>query len=342
MRNATGRTLTTLILAGALSGVPAGEISGEPATAPAASAAQRRERLSRFADGLLDARFRHEAVTGSFEVLSDSPEGTAASILAGNLEAVFAELESILTRVEGATPPAPGKVRAYLFASKRQYEALERAVSDRGGGRSAGMYFPDLGVLAFHSDVHSQPFARTVMIHECVHAYVDVRMRAAGHRLPAALEEGLAEYVGLSEVKRGRIRLGTYAAKTRYENPRQTRVLASIAASRLEEGRRAVRRREEMRSFASLFEAQPTSQGEGKVDDFYGVSWLLVDYLRHGDAEWKRLAFPKFLARVAAGEPPLPTLVDAYARPVAELERGFRAHVEAFELPVDRGKEAAR
>ena len=234
-----------LCLAFSLSALPAagGREHGAAATAP--SSQRTRDELARHAESLLVKEQRSTYSTANFEVVSDSRVSSAALILAGNLESIFNVLGTMLPARPRDGAAAPGKVRAYLFQSDAQYRAFDAFARGGSPGRSSGMYLQGYGVLALHLELYVQPVVRAVMIHECVHAYLDRRFRTAAVPFPRWLGEGLAQYVALSDVKDGRIRVGSFPAKTRFETPAVTRVLDSIAADNLSAARRAVRWRTE-------------------------------------------------------------------------------------------------
>jgi hypothetical protein len=340
VRNGTPALAVAVLMAIALGPEARADEVGKEAEKPR-TPEEIRQAILDYADRLLDARTARQVITRSFEAISDNPDPTAVEKLASSFEAVFSQLESVLTRLPGTEPARRGKVRAYLFGDVRQYMALDRAVRGSRAWETSGMYFPSLGVLSFHSDVFSSAVAKEVMIHECTHAYVDYRVRGGDHRLPDILEEGFAEYVGNSEVRYGSIRFGSYAKETRHNNPVAKRILDSSAARALKEVRATVRVRKDLLSFERMFAVKASDLGKDAVPEFYGAGWLLVDFLRHGDPAWKTKTFPTFMARVAAGDPAIPTMVELYGQSADELERRFREYVKAFKLPVDREGSAA-
>ncbi len=311
---------------------PGNVTSGAGAT-PESKVDSRKELIA-YAESLLARESRNAFSTENFDVVSDSREGTAAGILARNFEAVFHVLGTIVPAAPGAGSTEPGKVLAYLFSSHEQYEQFATFAEGRKHARSSGVYFEGYGILAFHLEMYTQPSVRTVMIHECVHAYLDRRLRSTEQRIPSWLGEGLAEYIALSEVKDGRIRIGSYPAKTRYENPSVTRVLPSLADGRLKDARRAARHRPESLSFEYLLNADARSiEAEDRNLEFYGLAWLLVDYLRHGQPAWSEKEFPRLAAEIGAGHASVAALESVYPMTAVELERGFAQHVKEFKLP---------
>ncbi len=331
--------LAPLWLVAALLGPPAtGAADAQDAPAP-----RGRDALIRYAESLLVRDYRREYTTEDFDVVSDSPDGAAASILAANFEAVFHVLGSLLPLPPGSEPERGGRISAYLFQSRRQYERFEAFVQNGQKGRSSGMYFAGYGILAFHLEMYVQPAVRTVMLHECVHAYVDRRLRARSDRFPSCLDEGLAEYVALSEVEDGRIKVGSYAAKMRYDTPYGKRKLPTIAAERLSAARRAARWRKGELSLDYLFRTTVTGIGnEDRAGEYYAACWLLVDYLRHGRPDGPERRFPEMLARVEAGQPAVEVMESVYGLPASDLERGFREYVKDFKLPRRRPAEPPR
>src|SRR5262249_23926598 len=99
----------------------------------------------------------------------------------------------------------------------------------------------------------------------------------------------------------------------------------------------AAKRRERMLSLDYLLTASEPPKGNQKeIQEFYAVSWLLVDFLRHGNPVWTRSPFPHFLVRIGKGDGPLAALTDTYGMMAVELEQGFKQYVKDFRLPVDR------
>jgi hypothetical protein len=261
-----------------------------------------------------------------FEVVSDSANPSAASILASNLESVFHAMAEMLPAPAGLA--RPGKVHAYLFQYEAQYKRL-MTFAQGGDNRvySVGMYVPSADVLVFHMETPNQEELQHTMIHEGAHAYVDRVLCAPDVGLPTSLNEGLAEYVAHSRVEQGRIQPGSYADTVAGAR--------SIASYRLTAAQVAARDRKGALSFDFLLGFAPTHVRIAR-DEFYGVSWLLVDFLRHGRPGWSRDALPKFLVRVGAGVPTRKALEEAYGVPAAELEAEFRRYVNAFQLPTTR------
>jgi hypothetical protein len=90
--------------------------------------------------------------------------------------------------------------------------------------------------------------------------------------------------------------------------------------------------------FPMIDDEQPKESTE-RMREFYAVSWLFIDFLRHGRPTWARSQFPHFLIRVGKGESPSDALTATYGIAAADLERDFRQYVKDFELPLDRSEQ---
>jgi hypothetical protein len=263
-------------------------------------------------------------------VISDSQFGRADAAMASNFEAVYRILQTILHTPPEPVAPDATKVRAYLFQDAKQYKDFEKYADPRAAGRTAGMYFSGYGILAFHLETYSQPWVRHVMLHECTHAFLDQRIRLTEHPIPVWLQEGLAEYIGLSLVSGGQIHTGVFTTKTRHESFQGTLIIPSEASEQLSRGRKAVRKKLPL---GTLLTTDPNSiEGQGPLQDYYAACWLLVNYLHDGRQGWSENQFPTLVREIGAGHSDHETLETVYGVTAQELEAGFNRYIKDFKL----------
>src|SRR5215475_11743301 len=235
-------TVTAALAGSSMPASPTTEAEAPSGKVPAAPN-RSRENLIRYAEGLLDPRRAHTSRSEQVVVTSDSPYGRADVAMARNFEAVYQVLITVL-HVPPQTEEGGGdddRVHAYLFQNKKQYEAFAKYADPRAVGRSDGMYFPGFGILAFPLESYTQPHIRHVMLHECTHAFLDQRIRLTPNRIPTWLQEGLADYIGLSVVDEGEVHIGVFTSKTKYDSFEGMLILKSEASEQLARARRAVR-----------------------------------------------------------------------------------------------------
>lgn len=286
------------------------------------------DELVNYAESQLRPGLRHSTEAAHVLVISDSPSGRADAAMAGNFETVYRNVQTILKAPSTASAPKAAKVRAYLFQTEAQYKSFEQYANPRVAGRTAGMYFPGSGILAFHLEMISEPWLRHVMLHECTHAFLDHGIRGWEHDMPTWLGEGLAEYIGLSLVSGGRIQVGVFTTKTRHEST--IGILPSDAYEQLTRGRRAVRRTLKL---DTLLKGDPYSfQSEDATKEFYAGCWLLVCYLRDGHEGWSENQFPTLIMEIGAGHSDKETLETIYGVKAQEMEAGFHQYVKDFKL----------
>jgi len=277
--------------------------------------------------GLLGPEGSKRTVTENVVVHTDAGQETDR-VVAHNVEAAYGLLWSVLGR---GIPLEPEELKLQVLvfsdaASYRQFQA--RAFTSET--LLAGFY-SHLGLVAFHLEVGSPDDALAVLLHETTHAFVDRHLVRAGVTLPVWLAEGLAEYIGNSEVKKGELVPGRIrrTPSRRYamdEGRVVTRYGGVGTALTLADIRRAARKGEAL-TLAEMVDAdQETFYGEAQRF-YYAASGLLVHFLRHGRPEWETEAFPAFLLYVAEGFPPSAALEAAYGTTAEALEEPFRLHL---------------
>ncbi len=168
------------------------------------SDAERQKLLERYAKSCekhLDPLQRRYFASPRFVVVTDSAERETAEVVAANLEATYNLLDELF---QSDIPPLPEryKIVVYIF---RQRAAFARAAAElQLPGRAKGVYYAP-GLLLFHLEAASPEDLLHTLIHESFHAYSDSHLLRPGLRIPQFLEEGLAEYISNSQIKKGKL-----------------------------------------------------------------------------------------------------------------------------------------
>lgn len=296
-------------------------------TQPREKQAERLRSFSSLAEVQLQREGRHRAESPRFVVISDSPHPDTASTVAGNLEAVFNVLEA--TFGEDVQPQPGGyKQIAYVYAHRASFAALAGALTSPEW--SNGLYLPP-GLFAFHLETGTVDDLLGLMIHEAVHAFADQHLVRPGYRLPPWMNEGLAEYVGRSEIRKGRIELGRIREGKYVADPVRGGAYRRTTAAgwSLDEAKQAIRT-DEAPSIAELVDAAPEVFYGEEVGMHYALSWLLVHYLRHGEPGWAGEEFPALLLYLSEGYPAEAVLEEVYGRGPAEMDAAFQSYVRSL------------
>lgn len=296
-------------------------------TFPREKQAERLRSFSSLAEVQLQGDGRQHAETPRFVVISDSPRPDTAATVAGNLEAVFNVLG---TTFGEEIEPQPGHYKqiVYVYAHRASFAALSAALTTPEWAN--GVYVPP-GLFAFHLETGTVDSLLGLMIHEAVHAFADQHLVRPGFRLPPWMSEGLAEYVGRSEIRKGRIELGRIREGKYVADPifggayRRT----TAAGWSLDRAKQALRKGEAP-SVEELVDAAPEVFYGGDVAMHYALSWLLVHYLRHGEPGWAGEEFPTALLYLAEGYPPDAVLQEVYGRTPAEMDAAFQGYVRSL------------
>ncbi len=288
---------------------------------------QRKELLrhhSNVAEKFLDRGNRHRSDSPRFVVVSDAPDEKTARITAGNLESIFNVIRDLFgERIE--SQPEPFKIVVYMYAKRSSFELLK---SELGVFEwSAGFYSP-AGLFAFHIEVPTMENLLGIMMHEATHAYVDRHLVEPGSFLPRWLGEGFAEYVGNSEIRKGQLIPGRTAKEKFVLIPGFGAVRATpVPRMSLGEVKRKIRQGEGL-SVEQLTTADRNVFYGEKRSLYYPSSWLLVHFLRHGEAGWAEREFPALMLYVAEGYPAIEALKTIYGTAPAQMEERFRTYVQ--------------
>ena len=289
--------------------------------------ADRLEMLKEFvatAEGHLDQDSIKEYATGRVIALTDAPSDAVAGVLATNLESLFNILEEMLG-VKLEPQPEPNKIVAVIYASELSFKRLSRGV--RANENWAGFYNP-AGLLAFHMNQPSNESLTGLLLHEGTHAYVDRYVARPGVIFPRWLNEGFAEYIGNSTIRKKKLVPGKTRRTEVYRNPWRVQTGRSLKLMTAKEVRDAIRRGEAM-SLEEVITAGPQEFYGERTHMFYAMSWLLVHFLRHGEQGWAEDEFPSLMLYVAEGYPALEALREFYGEP-ANLESKFHDYVKSF------------
>lgn len=270
-----------------------------------------------------DGRARHSSPR--FVVTTDVGNPEIAAGIANNLEAIFNVLaREILPGIELA--PERYKIQVVAYRSRERFLQLLRELEFYEW--SGGFYSPT-GLVAFHLQQPSNDALTSLLLHEATHAFLDRHVVRRGVALPRWLGEGFAEYVGNSDVRRGKLTPGK-TRRARYEMARAggARLIETVAAQQVDRARLALRRGEGLGVEKLLDARAETFYGENR-DLYYASAWLLTHFLRDGASGWSTERFPRLMLYLAEGYPLPAAFAEVYGPP-AELDRAFREYVRSF------------
>ena len=265
-----------------------------------------------------------KATSHRFRVVTDAPKGELADVLVTNLEAVFNTLHGLLGE-KLAPQPEPYRILVFMYASRAGFDGLKRDV--QGIEWSSGFYNP-AGLIAFHMQMPSNEALLSTMIHEATHAYLDRYVTRPGVMLPRWLGEGFADYVSNSTIRKRKIVPGRTRKAELYRGPWGVVRGKAAALFSLDDVKQAVRRGEAV-TLDELIDADRNTFYGDKRRMFYTMAWVLVHFLRHGEAGWDQEKFPSLMLYVAEGFPARDAFRAVYGEP-ADLEEAFRAYVKKF------------
>ncbi len=273
----------------------------------------------------LDPGRRRTVASPLFRLVTDHPNPEADTIVLANLNAAFHATALLL---EPTIPLDRRELpfRVALFAGREPYRRFVEAVD--GVVETSGLFVPP-GLIAFHTD---QPGADTLlglMIHEAAHAFLYGFVVRPGHALPRWLEEGFASYLGNSRVRDGRLEPGARLRTQLYATP--TRVFRGRSTTQLtvDAIRRRVRKGTGLAVADVLAATADVFYGED-ISLYYGQSWILVHFLRHGEPTWASDHFPRFMLYAAEGYPAADVIREVYGLEGEALEARYREYVAGF------------
>ncbi|MEM7352535.1 MAG: energy transducer TonB [Acidobacteriota bacterium] len=276
------------------------------------------------AEKFLDRQHRRRFDSPRFVVVSDGEEPRTAEITAGNLEVIFNILHRLF-QPEIEPQPEPYKIVVYLYASKTSFDNLksELAVYEW----SSGFYSP-AGLFAFHLEMPSVESLMGIMLHEATHAYVDRHLVEPGFYLPRWLGEGLAVYLGNSEIRKGELIPGR-TARDKFVLLRGYGAVRarSLARFSFEEVKQKIRSGKGLTVEQLMTAGSHTFYGDQR-SLYYPSAWLLVHFLRHGEAQWAEKEFRAFMLYAAEGYPAAEAMRAVYGVTPADLEERFKRYVQ--------------
>ena len=284
------------------------------------------DQIAAKAESLINKDQRVEARSDWFEVITDFGGQKQADALLQDCQAAFGELFRLFL---DKVPPRPreDRLRVYVFASRAQYQAFVKEIVPFEW--SEGVYSP-AGVLAFHVQVPTTSYLVATMLHEATHAFLDRHVVRQGVALPRWLDEGFAEYVGVSDIADGTITLGGHSHRRDvlprgeghvfWESPSRTR---AEAAQRAQRQSRALTLRQ------ILAAGRETFYGKD-FDLYYAQGWLAVHFLRHGRPGWADAEFPRFMLYVAEGYAADAAFRAVYKSDPETLEAEYQRYVKGF------------
>ena len=271
-----------------------------------------------------------ERSTDWFVVRTNAGAEVADSV-SNNLEAVYGVLYGLF----GESIPLQSerlKVQVFVFRDQGSLGRLQMAA--RFYESSPPGFYSHLGLIGMHLQLSSSDEAMALLLHEGTHAFVDRHIVRPGVELPYWLAEGLAEYIANSTIKRRQLVPGKVSRARRAEvrmvqgglriarwDPRTQLTLAQI--------KRAARKGEALSLEKMLASDLSDFVGE-QLGLYYGMSWMLVHYLRHGRESWADDEFPRLLLYMGEGYPATAAFETVYDTEIAALEENFRRYIADF------------
>ncbi|MEM1182112.1 MAG: energy transducer TonB [Acidobacteriota bacterium] len=286
-------------------------------------------RYAEVAERFLVEKNRRHYVSPRFVVVTDSENVDTAGIVAQNLEASF---DAVSDLHHPNIEPLKHRLKTlvYLYSTRQAFESARTALLPLTQEKST-YYSP--GLITYHLELPSSDFLLSFLIHEASHAYSDHHLRPPGVRFPRWFEEGLAEYMGNSTVKKGQLEVGT-VRKRRYVFDMNhfsggARLARTTAGTDLQTVKKKIRSGEGL----TLRQMVDAGRAEFYGPDFpihYGTAWLFVHYLRHGRSEWEDGRFSKLVLYISEGYSDEAAIREVYGHSLAELEKPFLDYVKTF------------
>lgn len=267
---------------------------------------------------------KRRAESARFLVLSDAENEDVARVLANNLEAAYNTFEQVFAdSIE--LQPEKYKIVAFLFSSRESFHATQKALRNT---TIADGFYAAPGVLAFHQEAPSDRIL-AVMIHEAFHAFADRKLRNPSREELRWFEEGMAEYFGNSQVKKGQIVPGKTITRQFVMHYGRVLKATTQAGFTLPILKRAIRQGEAPALGELLSMARQEFYGD-QIQLNYGTSWMLIHFLRHGRDEWISDQFPRLALYLYEGYDPETVIEQVYGLTVDQLQPMFDEYARTF------------
>ena len=251
-----------------------------------------------------------------FAILTDLYHDEDVQMVAGNLESTFDVLDTVFGE-PGMRNIEP--IPVYVYGSSTRFTAM--TTSFGVGSDAAGIYVQAVAFLAFTMTGPSKQSIAEVMIHEATHAYVDHYVRPEGVTFLPWLEEGIAQYVGNSRIRGGKLLLGTirWRQRTAHGSMKSEPQLA------LDELRRSLKDAGRPTLEDLLVADRETFYGKEK-HLYYAAAWMLVHSFRDTTDEQVRGRFPKLIEAICDGAESRKAVRAIYGD-LVQVEAAYRRHV---------------
>lgn len=290
-------------------------------------------RYSGIAEQSLDAAYRRQTSTQRFVVVTDAEEPKTAEIVANNLEVTTNVTLGLLGDVvEPRTDEL--KVLVYLFRTQAALMKAQEALC-LSAGYGVGTYLSP-GLIVMSLEARSSDALLSDLIHESTHAYSDRFLRRAGFAMPLWMEEGLAEYMANSQIRKGHLEPGRLLRRKYVFIHANNGAPVGITAAHTDGGwnlariKRAIAAGEGI-PLAELVASDHNVFYGDRRNLFYGTSWLLAHFLRHGRPEWEeKKRFPELILYLAEGYPASLAVESVYGLSFEQLEEPFKTYVQKF------------
>ncbi len=290
------------------------------------------------AERFINKEQRKRIASQRFVVTTDADGDDIARTIAINLEATFNFLDRLFGR-DIELMPDGNKLAVYFYGQRSNFLRLSGSMFTIGGNYSG--FYSHPGFLAFHQERSNTEELLSTLLHEATHAYLYRYLLEPGVNPGPWFNEGLAEYLGNSTVNRkGEIEIGR-AIKGRYVldyHGGATRKRTGTGWT-LDQTKDAIRKGDAPTLGELFLTPYPLFTGErGPLN--YGMSWLFVHFLRHGDAtkrgskgvdgDWALTKFPAFLLYLIEGYPPRDAITQVYGMTLSEMNEQFREYAQRF------------
>lgn len=277
------------------------------------------------AERLLGADHRKGVKTSRVVLRADIPDEGSAAALANNVEVVLASLDSLFGEVI-APQPLPFPFEVVVYRSRMSFHQLSKEVGFEQTWVDGLFAAP--GLLAFHTELPTIENLLSLLIHETTHAWLERVVVKPGVVVPEWLSEGLAEYVGNSEVRKGKLVPGRVAkGRVIISGGIPWRYDTSDALS-LKDLRLLYRKGEGL-TLVDLVGADRELFYGPQAHQFYTSAWLLVHFLRHGEKGWED-HFSQLLLAIGEGYDPALAVEAIYGAPLSAFEARFAKYAQDF------------